>query len=216
MPTKVIATGFDPFHTHRSNPSQLGVEQLPASVKIDEANTADVAKLVLPTCCEGAWDLLRPAVDAVAGEPFFVLLCGLADSRDRICLERFALNVRSYRVPDNAGHTHNDEYLEAGPDAIRTRVALVELDAYLRKKRIPSDISNHAGAYICNETYFRSLNRWQANKNCRGILFVHVPPFRKYYKTLDKEMPDRETAARAYAKVFCEIIKFGLSHKLRD
>lgn len=211
MSTQVIVTGFDPFHTHRSNPSQLAVEQLSDTVKIDEATKVRVAKLVLPTCCEGAWEQLQPAVDEISSGPFFLLLSGLADNRDHICLERFALNVRYYRKPDNSGHTHHDEFLEDGPDAIRTSLPLFELDKLLHRKRIPSDISNYAGTFICNETYYRSLNRWQSNKNCKGVIFVHVPPFRKYFKTLGKETPDKVTAAKAYAKVFTEIIKFAVA-----
>lgn len=208
MSIQVIVTGFDPFHNNRLNPSQLAVERMPSSVKIDEANRAEVTSLVLPTCCDNAWGALKPAVDAVADQPFFVLITGLAESRDHICLERFGLNVRYYRGPDNSGHVHHDEYLEDGPDAIRTIVPLFALADHLRKKRIACDISNHAGSFICNETYYRSLNRWQSDKNCRGVLFVHVPPFKKYFKTIGKDMLDRDSAAATYAKVYAEIIKF--------
>ncbi len=215
MSIQVIVTGFDPFHTNRVNPTQLAVEQLPKSVKIDEVGAVPITSLVLETCCQEAWGALQPAVESVRDQKFFLLLTGLADSRDHMCMERFGLNVRNYRVPDNAGHKHDDEYIEEGPDAIRTQLPLYELAAYLRRRRIACDISNHAGSYICNETYYRSLNRWQADANCLGVLFMHVPPFRKYFKTIKKELPDRQSAAKAYARVFSEVVKFGVNNGLK-
>lgn len=214
MSIQVITTGFDPFLKNRVNPSEQAIKQMPSTVKIDEVGVASISSLVLPTCCQGSWEMLRPAVDAARSDKFFLLMTGLAESRDHICLERFGLNVRYYRGPDNAGHVHHDEYLEEGPDAIRTRLPLMDLSAYLRRRRIACDISNHAGSFICNETYYRSLNRWQGEANCLGVLFVHVPPFRKYFKTIEKDLPDATACAKTYAKAFTDIVKFAVSNRM--
>jgi pyroglutamyl-peptidase len=209
---KVIVTGFDAFGTHESNPSQEAVAELPEFIKFKNG-TADlrVAKLTLPTCCSDAWDTLSREVEAGAGSPYAVLMSGLADSRDKICLERFALNVRQFRMPDNRGHQWDDEQIHNdAPDALRTRIQLKDLYEHLNQKGYAVDISNYAGTFVCNETYYRSLFRWQEDPQCRGILFVHVPPFESYRHT-NPEHVDERHPKRVYADALAEIALFLMS-----
>jgi pyroglutamyl-peptidase len=179
---KVIVTGFNPFGSYTANPSQEAVSDLPDNVKFDDnSEGAKVAKLTLPTCCVDAFSALSDEVAATGDELFAVLLCGLADTRERISLERFALNVRDFRMADNNGHQWDEEHIHAeGPDALRCKVDLRQLIEQLNSAGFACEISNHAGTYVCNETYYRSLYSWQNNPNCRGILFVHVPSYESY------------------------------------
>lgn len=179
---KVIVTGFNPFGSYSANPSQEAVLELPDIVKFDDKSPeVRVAKLILPTCCLEAFQTLSGEVAASQDESFALVLSGVAGSQDKICLERFALNVRDFRMPDNNGHIWDEEHIELdGPDALRTRVPLKDLCQHLKNAGFACDISNHAGTFVCNETYYRSLFSWQDNPNCRGILFVHVPAYESY------------------------------------
>ena len=191
------------------NPSQEAVLELPSFVKFDDkGGEAKVAKLTLPTCCEEAFKVVLDEVAKIGDEPFAIVLSGLADSRDKICLERFALNVQQYRMPDNNGHTCDEEHIiVSGPDALRTKVPLKELSVVLDNAGFACDISNHAGSYVCNETYYRCMHRWQNDPRCRGILFVHVPPYENYKHT-NPDHKETRSAREVYTAALQKIAQF--------
>lgn len=209
---KVIVTGFDAFGTHELNPSQQAVDELPEFIKFKNGTEElRVAKLTLPTCCIDAWETLSKEVESEPEMPYAIILSGLADTRDKICLERFALNVRQFRMPDNRGHQWDDEQIhDNGPDALRSRLPLRQLYEHLDKNGYAVDISNYAGTFVCNETYYRSLHRWQDDPRCRGILFVHVPCFESY-KHSDPAHLDERHPRRIYADALAEIAVFLMS-----
>ncbi|MBX9686325.1 MAG: pyroglutamyl-peptidase I [Candidatus Obscuribacterales bacterium] len=206
---KVIVTGFDPFDTFDVNPSREAVSRLPDFVKLNQNSEAvKVAKLELPTCCTDAFEKLCLEVEASADDDFALVLSGLASSRDKICLEKFALNERHYRGPDNNGHDWQDEIIhEGGPDAIKSRLPLRSLVQFLNQNGFAADLSHHAGTFVCNETYYRSLYRWQEKPNCRGIVFVHLPPYESY-KHSDPSYVDEREPLQAYTDALAAIAAF--------
>ncbi|MBY0358201.1 MAG: hypothetical protein K2W82_09390 [Candidatus Obscuribacterales bacterium] len=208
---RIIATGFDPFNNLTYNPSQDTVERLPTSLEIDQKQIP-VSSAVLPTCCDEAWQILNQLVTSHVDKPFLLLLTGFAEKQDKIFLERFALNVRHYRIPDNNGHQHNDEYLDdkITNEAYRTKLPLPALEKHLSENGFACGISNHAGTFICNELYFRSLHNWQENPHCLGVLFVHLPPADKYQESLTKKerIAKNPDSINTYADCLLEIGKF--------
>ncbi len=211
MTIKVIVSGFDAFGGNSVNPSEKAVERLPNFVKFDdETEAAPVAKLTLPTCCSDAWSILRAKVEQDSESDFAVLLSGLAETRDKICLERFALNVRDFRIPDNNGHQWDEGFISPeAPDAIRSKTNIGGITKHLNRLGFAADISYNAGTFICNETYFRSLESWQDNPRCRGVLFVHFPLFDRYRHS-KAENNDSRDKADIYAESLHEIIKVML------
>lgn len=179
---KVIVTGFNPFGTLTANPSQEAVLGLPDIVKInDKTRDALVVKLILPTCCTESFQILRDVVQANSAAPFALILSGLAERREKISLERFALNIRDFRIADNNGHKWDEEYIyPQGPDAIRSKVPLRQLCRHLNNVGLASEISSHAGTFVCNECYYRSLFSFQQLPECRGVVFVHFPDHDSY------------------------------------
>jgi pyroglutamyl-peptidase len=184
MTKTCLITGFDSFGRNRFNPSEALVRMLPETTK-SKSGELMLSGTVLPTCCDGAWTKLRPILSK--SPPDVLILTGLAQNRHRISLERFALNIRDYRIPDNEGHTYDGELIvRGGPDALKTDVSLESLKAAVIKKGLPCEISNHAGSYVCNETYYRALKHRLKHSHML-VLFVHVPLPSWYGKTLAKE-----------------------------
>lgn len=177
---RILLTGFDAFDNADANPSQLAVERVSAELleSVDMPKGAEVKVDVLATCCNEAWHKLEAEVRALPkGEQFAIVLSGYAGNRNRVCLERFALNTRAYRIYDNKGHKWQEDYIDPeAPDAIRAALPLRELIEELESKGIAADVSNYAGTFVCNETYFRAMQKYNRAKNCAGVLFVHVPP----------------------------------------
>ena len=84
---RVLLTGFEPFGTHQVNPSQLVTERL--------------GGVVLPVSVRRTLSELEAAVDE--HRPSVVLGLGLAGLRTQVAVERVAINVLDFSIPDNDG-----------------------------------------------------------------------------------------------------------------
>jgi len=172
-----IVSGFDPFGNFSYNPTQAIVEALPDRLSIPgRPEQAVLNRLILQTCCEYAWPAVGAIAEELGNEPVILIHTGLADLRSRINLERFALNLRDYRMPDNGQHQPVDEHIdEAGPEALRTTIPLPDLASRLSRQGFLCEISNHAGSFLCNEVYYRSLRWLQTSATPGAALFIHFP-----------------------------------------
>ena len=165
---RVLVTGFETFGGHDENPSALVARALDGR----EIGGARVVARILPV------DLARldAALDAAMAEvtPDMAIAFGLAGDEAVIRLERVALNVADFAIPDNGGAVHRNLPLEpGGPDARFSRLPLERiLDAVLAAG-IPVRLSQTAGLYLCNALMYRLLARLPA-----GVPggFIHLPP----------------------------------------
>jgi pyroglutamyl-peptidase len=232
---RCIITGFDAFDNKRSNPSELAVKRLPTRFKPAGSSTELAFQpVILPTCCRKSWQKLKRAVGNIPRKAKFVLvLSGLADGRDRITVERFGLNMRDYRIPDNSGHQPRGEsVVKGGPDALMSEVDVEKLSARLNKAGLPADVSNHAGTYVCNDIYYRALHKWQKNKRCLGVVFVHLPspelfvpvakavakgkkpkPRKPFEKPAKLSAKDKKRALEEYCRVLMTVAGFVSNSK---
>lgn len=177
-----IITGFDDFGGLQ-NPTQHLIAALPSKLSTG-GKTLSLNKAVLSTCCEESWATLEELFKqarASEHEQVLVILTGLDSLAEKVQLERFALNIRDYRIADNNKHFWQNQSLDArGPEAIKTNLPIEALEKHLLRRKIDCDISNHAGAFICNEVYYRALRFWQSKRAKQAYtIFVHVPPCSK-------------------------------------
>lgn len=227
---RVLLTAFDAFDSADVNPSEQAVQLLQQRLGETPVPPSDDGEFRLPdavniqtevlvTCCDDAWQKLDRAAQAIPqDESFAIVMAGLAGNRTRICLERFALNVRSYRVDDNNGHRWQEEYIDKNaPDALRCRLPLFDLCDHLNRNGLMADISNYAGSFVCNETYFRAMQKWGSSSRCQGIIFIHVPnpidyvgtnPDAEVPQTVERAQAISERAIMEYARSLMEVVKF--------
>lgn len=172
-----IITGFDPFGGKEINPSQSIVEALPDSIKLNDESEIKLTKLVLPTCCTDSWEQLEKILDRKKGAKSTILLMvGYAEGASCASLERVALNLRDYRIEDNFGHKHPAGNIVSGqPNALFNEMDLDSISALLNSKGWLTEVSNHAGTFVCNEIYFKSLLYKEDNEHLKSALFLHVP-----------------------------------------
>lgn len=200
-----LLTGFDAFGGHRANPTELMVETFPDIIKIGtpgHIRTVHISKLVLPTAGRRAWRKLKKALDELAAEnnrPILVIMSGLAARRTNISLERYAMNLRDYRIADNDGHRPLDSPVDKkAPALLRTDTDLQALQKTLERAGFAGEISNHAGNFVCNEVYFQALNFALKNKQIKGTLFVHWPEPAAFIKSA--AAGKKKTVAKAAAE----------------
>lgn len=193
---QLIIAGFEIFADFDYNPSQLAVSLLPDSLAVANSDQQiPIKRLVLKCCCAESWQVLDNELKQ-AEAPCIVILTGLAGTRSRISLERFALNIRDYRIPDNAGYQPEDERIDHdGPDAVRTPLPLPALCKQLTESGFLCDVSNHAGSFLCNEVYYRSLRAWQTENHPALSLFVHLPLAESYSTKQQEENEESQAFA---------------------
>jgi pyroglutamyl-peptidase len=187
---RCIVTGFNTFGSNTGNPSELVARALPDHVKVPGFEAPIVLQnVVLPTCCNGAWDLLQPILaDTRYAQTILIMLGqGLTTPRARPNLERVALNIRHYRIQDNYGHTYDEEEIQPGPLALKTEFPLPALVEHLKKLGLPAKTSHHAGTFVCNDLYYRCLAYQTEHGNPALTFFMHIPKVDAYASTIKTE-----------------------------
>lgn len=163
----ILFTGFEPFGGASVNPSWEAVQLLP-----DEIAGHPVHRLQLPTVYGGAAQMLLAEIRRV--QPCLVISCGVASGREGVTPELVAINYRQARIPDNAGQSFSGTPIDPlGDTAYMTALPVNTMIEAIRQKEIPAYLSLSAGAYVCNDVYYHSLQH-QTELGHRA-LFVHVP-----------------------------------------
>ncbi|WP_413449959.1 pyroglutamyl-peptidase I [Georgenia phoenicis] len=169
MPT-VLVTGFGPFADHADNPSALAVDALAQEWPAPDGVT--LVTETLPVSFARATERLAALV--AEHRPAVVIGVGLAAGRDRISLERVALNLADARIPDVDGAQPVDVPVLAGePLARLTTLPVKAALAALRAVDLPAELSLSAGSYVCNAVMYAAL---AAVPDGVPAGFVHVPP----------------------------------------
>lgn len=165
---KVLITGFEPFGDYIEN-SSWEVAQRVASCCIEGA---EVVAEQLPVSFARVADTLQTKVEQHA--PNLVIMLGQSAVTDRIKLERVALNMMDSRKADNDGYIADEEPIdESGVAALFTSLPIKKLRSAIEVKGINVKISNSAGLYICNRTYYEALRL--CKERAMQAIFVHLP-----------------------------------------
>lgn len=163
----VLVTGFEPFGGDAANPSGDAVLALADTFH----GPGRLVTEVLPVTFAGAGARMRALIDAHA--PDVVLAVGLAGGRDRVGVERVAVNLVDARIPDNAGTQPIDEPSVAGAGAgAFTTLPAKAIVAAVQAAGIPAELSHSAGTFVCNHVFFTALD---AAPGGTAVGFVHVP-----------------------------------------
>lgn len=171
----ILLTGFEPFGDAAGNPS-IDAARLAAR---DLACAGLAAAAVELPCVFGRGaGTAAGALDAALREhrPDVVVAAGLAGNRDRLSLERVAINVMDARIPDNAGGQPVDVPVRAdAPAAYFTGLPIKRARARLEAAGLEAEVSQTAGTYVCNAVFYELMHLLAGTAGVRAG-FVHVPP----------------------------------------
>ncbi|MBO1267462.1 pyroglutamyl-peptidase I [Arthrobacter cavernae] len=166
----ILLSGFEPFGGDAANPSWVAAT---LARDILRAEGHDVEALELPCVFGEAATALLEAVDRL--NPALVVSLGLAGGRDRISLERVAINCDDARIPDNAGRRPVDEeVVPGGPAAYFSTLPIKAALRGLQIAGIRAEVSQTAGTYVCNHVFYALMHALALRPQTRGG-FVHVP-----------------------------------------
>lgn len=194
----ILLTGFEPFGKHDRNPSGEIAQALDGLT----ISGVRVVGQVLPVDTLLAPRLLSQALDEV--RPMAVVCLGEAASRTKISIERVAVNLRDFRMPDNAGNHVQDEPVDPrGPDAIFATLPVRALHTALGAKEVPVELSLTAGAYLCNQIMYHALRQVEGAGIPAG--FVHLPrSFSDPTAALDIDLPAIQAGVRLLLETLVE------------
>jgi pyroglutamyl-peptidase len=166
----IVVTGFEPFGAHTANPSA----ELAKAVDGRRVGDVTVRSAVLRVRHAAAEACVAALLDE--HRPVAVLHLGLAEGRARLALERVAINVMDYRLPDSSGfQPAGQPCLPGGPPAYFSTLPLGAIVAALTAEGIPAYLSNTAGTYLCNETLYTTLHEIHRRGLATRAGFLHLP-----------------------------------------
>ena len=167
MKRKLLITGFDPFGGASINPAWEAVKLLP-----DTIADFEVHKLEIPTVFGlAAEKVLEKAAEI---QPDVILCIGQAGGRAAVTPERIGVNIRDAKITDNAGNQPEGKFVaEDGPAAYFSTVPVMAMANAIRAEGLPGQVSNSAGAFVCNDTLYGLLHHY-AGTNVK-VGFIHVP-----------------------------------------
>lgn len=165
---RVLLGGFTPFDGQPMNASQRVVERL-ESIGIDGI---DLITVILPV--EGVVGPRRLLAAIRRHEPEVVLCLGQDGKATSLRIERVAINLRDYRVPDNAGtQVRNQPVVRGGPDALFATIPVPAIVESINAAGIPAVASLTAGSFLCNEVFYAALLALHGSATRCG--FIHMP-----------------------------------------
>ena len=166
---KILVTGFEPFGGENRNPSADVVKKLP-----DKISGAEIVKLIIPVVREKSSTEIKKAVEKFS--PDIILSIGQAGGRSAISVERMAVNLDDYRIPDNEGNQPMEEpVVPGGPDGYFCTVPVKQMAKAIREAGVPAQESLSAGTFVCNHVMYSTLHLLCTNYPDTKFGFIHIP-----------------------------------------
>lgn len=167
----ILLTGFEPFGGETTNPSWTAARQ--AAERLTSAGHPAVA-VEVPCVFDSSREVLRDALEQ--HRPEIVLCVGQAGGRERVSLERVAINVDDARIPDNAGAQPVDRaIIPDGPAAYFSTLPIKACREAVVAAGVPVEVSQTAGTYVCNHLFYGLMSMLAHTGSSARAGFVHVP-----------------------------------------
>ncbi len=167
MKEKILITSFEPFGGEEKNSSMAVAAALPCVFAGFEAE-----KITLPVEFARAAEIAEAKAREIGAK--FVFCLGQAGARNVVNPELVAINLMHASFPDNAGREPQDEPIAPhGTAAYFTRFLARRLAEKIKSHGVESALSYSAGAFVCNDLYYRLLAAFEGSEAC--VLFIHVP-----------------------------------------
>lgn len=167
---KLLLTGFEPFGGSKINPSELLIRRL-AGERIGEFT---VSSVLLPVDRIVGPEKLLERLKTL--DPDAALCLGEAPGRAAVTIERIAVNLIDFGIPDNAGNQAVDEPVLPGePAAYFSTLPVRECLQALLDAGIPTELSLSAGSYLCNQVFYHLLHYVAASNRQIPVGFIHLP-----------------------------------------
>lgn len=156
--TRVLISAFEPYDRWPENSSWLALCDLTNWYD----GTAEITTRRYPVDLTRMSEMLQKDLQ---NNFDFAIHLGQAPGATLIQLESVGLNVRSNGSP----------LVPSAPEAYRNALPLAACQQRLSEAGIPSEVSHHAGTYLCNAALYLSQHYARSFGWRTQSLFVHIP-----------------------------------------
>ncbi|MHB1475131.1 MAG: pyroglutamyl-peptidase I [Dermatophilaceae bacterium] len=164
----VLVTGFGAFGNVALNPS----ERIARDLDGQQIAGTVIRAMVLPVASEQVQSDLAAAIERT--RPQLIVVLGVAPGRTAVALERVAVNVKDFPLPDIDGHAPVDEpVLPDGPAAYLTNLPVKAILRRWAREDVPGYLSNTAGTYVCNQVFYLACHYARELSIPAGL--IHLP-----------------------------------------
>ena len=193
---RILLTGFGPFGSHEVNPTEDIVKTFPTLIPMKNpfgrgSSEVLIEKRILSVDESGSrWtanELNKREWDAI----LHLGLCGECTSPRIELLAQDRLNMR---IADNSGRRVQNRIL-SGTGHLQTPVPVKKWKVSTWDSDV--ELSQDAGQFICNETYFRTHEALNKHKFAIPCLFLHLPP---------SEFQSKRDAAKLVRKILAHML----------
>jgi pyroglutamyl-peptidase len=195
---RLLLSGFEPFDGRTINTSQSAV----LALRELRFRDVDLHTVLLPVDRERGPARLLQTVRQV--EPDTIVCLGEAKGRTRISIERVAINLLDYAIPDNTGNQVVDTPIAVdGPAAYFTTLPVRAMLQTLVAHDIPAELSLSAGAFLCNQVAYAVLHELATQQAPYRAGFIHLPLLAEQAAREHLSMPSMslETITRGLAAI---------------
>lgn len=165
----MLVTGFEGYGGRAVNPAQEVARAL------DGTSIAGrrVRGRVLPV----SYERLASGICALVAElrPRVVICLGLWPGEAVIRVERVAVNIAAFEIPDNEGLITKGPVDPEGPLARPSGLPVDRIVSGLIEAGIPARPSSTAGNFLCNALMYHAVGAAEAQDPPARAGFVHVP-----------------------------------------
>ena len=179
-------TGFGRFGTIINNPTTFLVQNLPKYLKNNlKINYKIIDARVIPVDIQNCDKALKEINQIICSQKnnfknILILHLGVYAGTVNFRIERQGCNNESFGIPDMAGNQPINQQIDKKYSLDSKIISCIDVDKLqksLSQEGFPCVVSNDAGKFICNYTYYCSLDKVQQPNSNVLSLFVHVPNF---------------------------------------
>jgi pyroglutamyl-peptidase len=165
----MLLTGFEGYGGRLLNPSEQVVRRL--------AGTQVAGVRVVGDTLPVDYRQLGPRIARLIEElrPRAVICLGLWPGAPMLRLERIAVNIADFEIPDNAGLMIREPVVEGGPEACRSTLPIHAIQDRLLAAGIPAQLSASAGTFLCNALMYHALRAVAGRRPAPPAGFIHLP-----------------------------------------
>jgi pyroglutamyl-peptidase len=205
---KLLLTGFEPFGGSAVNPSQKIVGVLDGK----SIRGLKIKGIILPVDNQQGPASLLKVLESSSYDG--ILSLGEASRRPAISIERVAINLMDYRIPDNGGKTVVDTPIQPdGPSAYFSTLPARAILERLLEEGIPAELSLSAGAYLCNQVLYTLLHHFAKMNSSTPAGFVHLPALPEQVASSGMALPSMSFATSLKGiELSIEVISQWLKH----
>jgi len=160
----VLITAFGPYGSWTENASWLALVEL--TKRMPEHLEITTRRFAVEF---GSLDQLS---EELSKNYDYALHLGQAPGSGRVELEQIGVNVGGY--PDQAPHEY-EPLAEDGLIAYRSELPLGDWAAMIRNEGIPTEVSHHAGVYLCNAFLYWTHYFCRKQSLNTKATFIHLP-----------------------------------------